>query len=450
MSGYNGGGGGYPPRPPPYGNNSYGDNRPKFPPFPPPAGNFPPFPPSGGFSGGPPPPPPTLPTFHNHSPYDEYNPSGPALPPPPSSYPYDQPRKSLDQDVYDPYQSAYDPGAPQIRSSAPSQPSYSAPKHALPAHPLPPPPHRPAPRVGSVGGGSGDAHDLPVLTPATTVNIGSYTATVHELPPSHLPITKYVAYNPNDAIDIHRAICQTGMTPSVWYSDGSNRGGEGWAAGVEWVIDSGMSGAKLRTCVGMTDSLGTELGGIIKAVEGFAEQLKSSIRTQKPMSHEFVLFTNSPAAIVSIDTSSRPESIKFCALWRELCSDFLKAHMTIAYLPKNSEVEGLTLAEKISTVAASNSFLRRRKERTIDEIYNRPGGGEPAPGGSTEAGPWQRGDADPSRYKSPFNRPKPLPSPAPTLPPAILSPAPPAAAEPEPEPEDEGIQPRAGALCVTK
>ncbi|KAL1413127.1 hypothetical protein Q8F55_000876 [Vanrija albida] len=441
MSGYSGGGGGYPPpRPPPYGNNSYGgDNRPKFPPFPPPAGNFPPFPPTAGFNGGPPPPPPT---FHNPSPYDEYNPNGPALPPPPGQYPYDAPRKSLDQDVYDPYQSAYDPGAPQIRSSAPPpQPSYSAPKHSLPSsHSLAPPSHRPAQRLG-------EAHDLPLLTPATTAKIGTYTATVHELPPSHLPITKYVAVNPNDAVDIHRAICQTGMMPSVWYSDGSNRAGEGWAAGVEWIIDSGMSGAKLRACVGPTDALGTELGGIIKAVEGFADQLKQSIRTQKPMSHEFVLFTNSPAAIVSIDTSSRPESIKFCALWREICSDFLKAHMTIAYLPKKSEVEGLTLAEKISTVAALNSYQRRRKERTIDEVYNRPGGGEPAPGGSTEAGPWQRGDADPSRRKSPFNRPKPLP-PAPTPPPAAQSPPPPQAAA-EAEPEDEGIQPRAGALCVT-
>ena len=31
------------------------------------------------------------------------------------------------------------------------------------------------------------------------------------------------------------------------------------------------------------------------------------------------------------------------------------------------------------------------------------------PSGSAEAGPWQRGDADPSRRKEPFNRPVPVP-----------------------------------------
>lgn len=319
----------------------------------------------------------------------------------------------------------------------------------------------------------GDIEDLPLLTSPTTATIGSYTATVFSLPPSHLPITKYVTVNPGDAIDLHRAICQTGMTESVWYSDGQTRAGEGWGAAVEWVLDTGMSGAKMRTCVGPSDSLGTELGAIIKAAEGFRDHLNQSIKTQKPMSHEFVLFTSSAAAIVSLDTSSRPESLQFCRLWREICTDFLKAHLTLVHLPKGSDVEGFVLAGKIANVAASNSYMKRKKDRMLDDIYNRPGGGEPAPGGSTEAGPWQRGDADPSRRKSPFDRPKPLPmspkvpshSPPPPAPshaaPEALSPrvdsppprraSPPSEAPSRPvDPDDEGIKPRSDALFVTQ
>lgn len=304
---------------------------------------------------------------------------------------------------------------------------------------------------------SGDAPELPLLTSPTTATIGSYTTTVYSLPPSHLPITKYVSVNPGDAIDIHRALCQSGKATSVWYAEGSNRAGEGWGAAVEWVLESGMSGAKLRTCVGMTDSLGTELGAIIKAVEGFSDQLQQSIRTKKPMSHEFVLFCSSTAAIVSIDTSSRPESIQFNHMWREICTEFLQAHLTLVHVPNGSQVDGFILAQKIANVASTNSYTKRRKERTIDDIYNRPGGGDPAPGGSTEAGPWQRGDADPSCRKSPFDRPVPLPVPVPRedspLPAPIPIPAAPAAIlapSAVPEPEEEPLQPRAGALCVTQ
>jgi len=277
------------------------------------------------------------------------------------------------------------------------------------------------------------------------------------LPPSHLPITKYVSVNPGDAVDIHRALCQSGKATSVWYAEGSNRAGEGWGAAVEWNLESGMSGAKLRTCVGMTDSLGTEVGAMLKAVEGFYDQLQLGIRNKKPMSHEFILFSSSPAAIVSLDTSSRPESIEFNKIWREICTDILHAHLTLVYLPNGSQVDGFVLAQKIANVASSNSFTKRRRERAIDEMYNRPGGGEPLPSSSTEPGPWQRGDADPSFRKEPFVRPVPIPSPEPPLPsaspekspmPTISAPSAPVSAPPEPE--DEPLQPRAGALCVTQ
>jgi hypothetical protein len=300
---------------------------------------------------------------------------------------------------------------------------------------------------------------------------------IYSLPPSHLPITKYVTVNAGDAVDLHRALCQTGKSSSVWYAEGSNQGGEGWGAAVEWNLDTGISGQKLRTCVGMTDSLGTELGAILKAVEGFYEQLKQSIRSNKPMSHEFILFCSSPAALVSIDTSARPEAIEFERLWREICTDFLHARMTLVRVAPSSDVEGHMLARKISDVAARNSFTKRRKERTIEDIYNRPGGDEPAPGASTVGGAWQRGDADPSHRKVPFDRPEPPVSPKPeskmrsrsrstsrsrsrsrsptpernerSRSPLPAAPAPVSVQAP-PEPEDEPLQPRSGALCVTQ
>lgn len=345
-----------------------------------------------------------------------------------------------------------------MRTTSPYQTQHNS--HTPPTNP----PHRMQHRPGQ------PQHDLPLLTAPTITSIGNYNATVYTLPQSHLPITKYVPVSPGDAIDIHRAICQTGKTQAVWYAEADTRAGEGWGSAIEWVLETGMSGAKLRICVPDTDALGTELAAINKAVEGFREQLHQSVRNQKPMSHEFVLFTSSAAALVSIDTSSRPESLQFCRMWREICMDYLQAHLTLVHLPKGSEVEGFTLAERIANVAAQNSYQKRRKERLLDEVYARQGGGDSFPRGSTEAGAWQRGDADPSRRKSPFERPKPLPPveplPLPPLPrPPVLPPFPPPAfhtvkqevpRSPPPrvqapeEPEDEEIKPRGDALCVTK
>lgn len=401
-------------------------------------------------------PPPSLPpasTPNYRSPYEEYNPAASASPLT-STPSYDGGRKY--DDVYDPYQpsnvAAYDPSAPSglnPRVPPPSTSFVSPPASFLP------PKNR------------GDTSDLPILTGTKSVSVGDFTTSVYDLPPSELPITKYITFNPDDAISLHRAICQTGKTDSLWYAEGSNRAGEGWAAAVEWILDEGMSRSKMRGFVGHTDSLGTELGAMIKAVEGFREQLQLNIRNQKPINQEFILFTSSPCAIISLDTSSRPESVKFCKLWREICLEFLKAHLTIVWLPRTNAVDGWVLAEKIATVAATNSYTKRKKERSLEDIYNRPGGGDPLPGSSTIAGAWQRGDADPSHRKPPFERPMPLPSREPSLSPALQPPAvkaSPAPAAPlsvaptEPdldpeqmvEPEDEGIRPRADALCVTK
>jgi len=207
--------------------------------------------------------------------------------------------------------------------------------------------------------------------------------------------------------------------------------------------------------MGDGDALDAELGGICKAVEGFQELLHQSIKDGRPMPHELYIFSDSQAAIASIDTSSRPEAIRFEQIWRGICEEFLHAHMTIAWLPKGCGIEGLVLANKIAVVGASNSFLKRKKEGNLLDIYRRPGGGEPAPPGSSEAGPWQRGDADPSRRKEAFERPKPK-----AISPIVL----PAYAQPEDdglrldlqrpvqeqEPEEEGLQPREGSIFVTQ
>lgn len=406
-------------------------------------------------------PPPTLPPASApsyRSPYDEYNPAASGSPLTPASS-YDGGRKY--DDVYDPYQPSnvapYDPSAPSglnAHARMPPAPAPSAPSNSYaspPASFLPPKNRAP-----------GDMSDLPILTGTKSVTIGDFTTTVYDLPPSELPITKYITVNPDDAIALHRAICQAGKSESLWYAEGSNRAGEGWAAAVEWILDDGMSRSKMRGFVGHTDALGTELGAMLKAVEGFREQLQLCIRNQKPINQEFILFTSSPCAIISLDTSSRPESVKFCKLWREICLEFLKAQLTVVWLPRSNAVEGWVLAEKIANVAATNSYTKRKKERSLEEIYNRPGGGDPLPGSSTIAGPWQRGDADPSHRKSPFERPKPLTPREPSAPPP-LRPSPVAAspmpsldhdhdrdAEQPAEPEDEGIRPRADALCVTK
>jgi ribonuclease HI len=310
--------------------------------------------------------------------------------------------------------------------------------------------------------------DLPVLTSPTTVTVSGHPTAIHSLPPNHLPVTKYISVNRDDAIDLHRHLCQ--HNESVWYADGSSRAGEGWSAAVQWILDSGRSGSKMRGCVGAGDALDAEIGGICKAVEGFQELLHQSIKSATPMSHELIVFCDSSAAIVSIDTSSRPESIHFEKLWRSICADYLHAHLTLVWIPKGSNIEGHTLANRIAVVGASNSYLKKKKEGSLPEAYRRPGGGDPAPGGSTEGGPWQRGDADPSRRKSPFQRPKPIP----------LSPAPALMTKPESsdghglslelapiesseagrngasdhilqhEMEDEAMQPREGSVFVTR
>lgn len=288
------------------------------------------------------------------------------------------------------------------------------------------------------------------------MNISGYTTAVHTLPPSHLPISKYVSINREDAIDLHRQMCS--RATNVWYADGSSRAGEGWSAAVEWILDPGRSGSKMRGCVGDGDALDAEIGGICKAVEGFQELLQQSIKNATPTSHELTVFCDSQAAIVSIDTSSHAESLRFDKMWRSICTDYLHAKMSLIWIPKNSNIEGHVLADKIAVVGASNSYLKKKKDGSLPDIFRRPGGGEPAPAGSTEAGPWQRGDADPSRRKTPFERPAPLPLP---ISPGVQVKYPlqdenglrldfdSSNSASEDHLEEEGLQPRDGSIFVT-
>jgi ribonuclease HI len=375
---------------------------------------LPPFPPNGakyspsraydetpGFSYPPAGPPPAF------TPFDAYGTEHPRPP-----FAYEQPSRPYDSEAYDPYQpasaNAYNPVPPPPPIAFPPfQPPRAMPPATVPRA------HNPAPGPSiPTRFSQHEPTELTLLTESTSVNLAGEAINVHSLPPSHLPIDKYVATSPAGAINVHRQLCRNAS--SIWYADGSSRAGEGWSAAIEWIIDSSRSGAKMRGCVGNGDALDAELGGICKAVEGFQEVLHQSIKDGKPMSHELIVFSDSQAAIVAIDTSSRPEALRFDRIWREICSEFPSAHLRLAWLPKGTSIEGHVLADKIATVGASNSYLKRKKENTLPEVYRRPNGGEPAPGGSTEAGPWQRGDADPSRRKSPFERPKPLlPSPYP-------------------------------------
>ncbi|WVQ65551.1 uncharacterized protein L199_003728 [Kwoniella botswanensis] len=427
---------------------AYNDRPPFPPPIPPiPPRDFPPYP----YPNSAPPPPPS-----GYRPYNGYPPEPPRPP-----YPaYDQPRPSY-EDHYDPYQpsaNSYNAVPPAIR--IPSG-GYSAASAIEPprrqSRQSSPPPRRSIPphaRSDSRSAPSGPP-DLTLLTHPTTVNIGGFTAAVHSLPPSHLPITKYVSLNRDDAIDLHRQLCST--RSSVWYADGSSRAGEAWCAAVEWKVNSNLSGSKMRGHILGGDALESEFGGIYKAAEGFRELLHQSIKDGVPISHELTVFCDSQAAIIGIDTSSRLEAVKFDQLWREICTEYLHAHMTLVWIPKDSGVEGHNLADKIATVGASNSYLKRRKERTLADIYMRPGGGEPEPSASSEPGPWQRGDSEPSRPRMPFDRP----APAALSPPILTSGEPgeyndleldlgamqqPSAAM---DGEDEGIQPREGAIFVT-
>nr|XP_018262130.1 uncharacterized protein I303_05145 [Kwoniella dejecticola CBS 10117]OBR84288.1 hypothetical protein I303_05145 [Kwoniella dejecticola CBS 10117] len=445
----------FPPFPPTqsgrYSPNRAYRERPPFPPtIPPlPPRDFPPFP----YATAAPPPPSA------YRPYEAY-PQESSRPPYP---PYEQPRGPY-EDHYDPY-----------RPSANTYNSIPAPVRAPPSVAYPPAPlvsdplRRQSRPVSPPARRSGPSFprpaakppmhgppDLKLSTHPTTVNIGGFTAAVHSLPPSHLPITKYVSLNRDDAIDLHRQLCSS--RSSVWYADGSSRAGEAWCAAVEWKVDSNLGGSKMRGFILNGDELDAELGGLYKAAEGFKELIQQSIKDGNPISHELTVFCDSQAAIVAIDTSSRDEAIKFDSLWREICSEYLHAHMTLVWIPKDSGVEGHTLADRIATVGASNSYTKRRKERTLPDIYMRPGGGEPESSASSEPGPWQTGDADPTRLKVPFNRPRPAAS----SPPIIsrdehsevndlkldLGSAQ-RASDAVLDGEDEGIQPQEGAIFVT-
>jgi hypothetical protein len=295
--------------------------------------------------------------------------------------------------------------------------------------------------------------ELSLLTPPQTLDIEGHSAVVHKLPPSSLPLTKYIAVNRDDALELHRHL--TSRNASIWYADGSNRVGEGWSAAVEWIFDPGRSGSKMRGCVGDGDALDSELGGIFKAVEGFHELLRQSLKNSTIMPNHLIVFCTSQAAIVSIDTSRRPEAVKFDELWREICSEFINAHLTLAWLPNQNVIEGHVLANKIAVVGATNAWSKKKKDNMLPDLYRRPGGGEPAPPGSSVPGPWQTGDADPSFRKMPFERPIHLhvppavPSPAPDPMPASDSSPPVQAASIAPFAPEEEI-PKEGSVFVTQ
>ena len=335
------------------------------------------------------------------------------------------------------------------RPPLPSNP-YSAP---IPRARTPPP----RGNAGLGGAGSANSTELALLTPPTSANVEGHTTVVHALPPSHLPISKYIAVNRDDAIQLQSHLAT--RNASIWYAEGSNRAGEGWSAAVEWIFDPGRSGSKMRGCVGEGDALDCELGGIFKAVEGFQELLRLSLKHSTIMPNHLIIFSSSQAAIVSVDTSTRPEAIKFDALWRDICSEFITAHLTLAWVPHHDSIEGQVLAQKIAHVAASNAYQKRRREGGLPDIYRRPGGGEPAAAGSTQPGHWQHGDADPSWPKVPFDRPVPrirtasIEAPnsgimsSTQLPPNHVS-APPGDARPDFAPDDE--IPKEGSVFVTK
>ncbi|ORY30573.1 hypothetical protein BCR39DRAFT_111244 [Naematelia encephala] len=376
---------------------------------------FPPFPPAGrAYSPSQPVYPSTAPTGppRDYQPYayapPSYRPFDPYLATAPRPvYSYEQPRQPYENDSYDPYQPA-NQEPPTMLFRPPPPFGVSPPNPPItrpPASRASSPPRRAqsTPRIEATR--TPEVPELTLLTPMTTMQEAEPPTIIYSLPPSHLPLTKYVAVNGEDAMNLHRHFCRTAT--SVWYADGSCRAGEGWCAAVEWIIDSSQSGNKMRGCVGEGDSLDAELGGLCKAIEGFQESLRQATRDGKQVSPELIVFCESQAAIASIDTSSRPESLRFDDLWREICLDNLNAHLTLVWIPRGSELEGPVLADKIATVGASNSYLKKMKERALPENYRRPGGGEPAPPASSQGGPWQRGDADPSRRKLPFDRPQP-------------------------------------------
>lgn len=390
-----------------------------------PPGARPPIPPPPSYAY----PPPAMPPFR---PYEAYS-----REPPRPQHPYEQPRPA--DDSYDPYRpssNAYDPGRPNLDVAYPRQQAY--------------PPARPQSPPRTVQRPAASTSELALVTPPHTIDIEGHTAVVHKLPPSTLPLTKYIAVNREDALDLHRHL--TSRNASIWYADGSNRAGEGWSAAVEWIFDPGRSGSKMRGCVGDGDALDSELGGIFKAVEGFHELLRQSLKNATIMPNHLIIFSTSQAAIVNIDTSRRPEAVKFDGLWREICSEFINAHLTLAWLPSQNVIEGHVLANKIAVVGATNAWSKKKKDNVLPDVYRRPGGGDPAPPGSSQPGPWQTGDADPSFRKMPFERPVRIRSPPmpiqdrPALHPGSSPRAQPS--RPTNAPEDE--IPKEGSVFVTQ
>lgn len=343
------------------------------------------------------PPPPSLPPFRPYDPYSSV--SAPPRPP----YTYDQPRPAVQSEAYDPYRpspTAYDPGRPSLQT--PTGSHYPPPRSSgfAPAAVRPSPSSQPRDADRS-----SDPLELTVLTPPTSLVVEGHTTVVHALPPSHLPLTKYISVNRDDALSLHSHLIS--REASIWYADGSNRAGEGWSAAVEWIYESGRSGSKMRGCVGDGDALDAELGGIYKAVEGFHELLRQSLKNATQMSHHLIIFSDSQPAIVGIDTSTRPEAIKFDQLWRDICTEFIRAHLTVVWIPRQNAIEGHVLADKIAGVGATNAYAKKKKDGVLLDIHRRPGGGEPASPGSTHPGNWQRGDAEPGMRKPPFSRPVP-------------------------------------------
>ncbi|ODN73939.1 hypothetical protein L202_07443 [Cryptococcus amylolentus CBS 6039] len=385
-----------------------------------------------------------------------------SFPPPPSRSPYgyssSQSRGGY-ADSYDPYQpsaSAYDPVAPQI--TLPTNGSAYPPHHSLSPHTAdvtPRPYHAPSNQAQSSPSVAVATENV-IRTPSTTVQISGYAANVYTLPPSHLPLVKYVSTYKQAALDLHQHLTSTNNT--VWYSGSCTRAGEAWSTGLEWDPKDKQSGIKTRGVIPGGDSLDAELGGILKCVEGFQDALHKSVLNGTTIANELVIFCDSQAAIVSIDSSSRPEAIRFDHLWREICNEFLYAHLTLAWIPRDSNLEGYVLSSKIASTSAGNSYLKKRKEKVLSEKYVLPGTNDPEAPGSAVGGLWQTGNADPSKPQIPYRRPEPVPpkiSVSPpvkgsdihlfdnghetmTLPLIDVS-----------EAEDEGIQPKEGAIFVT-
>jgi hypothetical protein len=179
------------------------------------------------------------------------------------------------------------------------------------------------------------------------------------------------------------------------------------------------------------------------------------------MPHHLIVFSDSQAAIVGIDTSTRQEAVKFDELWREICTEFIKAHLTLVWLPERSMVEGHVLSDKIATVGASNAYLKKKKEGILPDIYRRPGGGEPSSPGSSHPGNWQRGETEPGKRNPPFERPIPrfispqirVPDPLPVSSPITREHTPPPAlraVDVAPVPELEEEIPKEGSVFVTQ